>query len=185
METITTMSSDDAESLSIPSSERRDYVRLENAKVNLSRSPSECEWYKFVGVPLNNGTDEYPNGDIIGVLDRWVPLSPLHGRSWQQVSNALDQIDAGTGDGEYYSSAAQATRWAGDVLVRVLGLNREQAADQLQEWIASGVLIRDTYNSPSRNYGKTQRLTVGGEAKAKLKAALDGQSGYPPTVSGS
>jgi hypothetical protein len=185
METITTMSSDDAEAIGVPPAERRDYVRLENAKVNLSRAPSEAEWYKFVGVSLNNGNDEYPQGDIIGVLDRWVPLPPLHGKSWPQVSGALDELDAGTGDREFYSSAPQATRWAGHVLMRRFGMNDQQAVEQLKEWLADGVLFKDTYTSPSRNHGKAQRVRVDADGKARLKATMDADQSHPPTVSGS
>jgi hypothetical protein len=69
--------------------------------------------------------------------------------------------------------AKQATRWAGDVLKRRLGLNDPQAVEQLRDWTATGVLKKDTYTSPSRNYGKAQRVGVDPVDREALKRRMD------------
>lgn len=167
VETLTAMSEDDARALGIDPQNRRRYVKRDNAKMNLSAAPTQCEWLEFNSVPLDNGTDEYPDGDHIGVLSRWKQLSPLCGLSWDAVSKVLDMIDAGF-DREYYTPAPQAKRWAGNLLMMHLGLNKEQSKALIKEWRDAGILNTTTYNSPSGNYAPTTRLYVVPDGKSKL-----------------
>jgi hypothetical protein len=60
----------EAEHFGIDAGERRDYVRLDSAKVNITRHSKAATWFKLVGVPLNNGTPDYPNGDVVQTVER-------------------------------------------------------------------------------------------------------------------
>ena len=62
METLTTMTKDQATELGVPESDRRQYVRLENAKVNLSAAPADGQWFKFTGIPLAIAPTSIPKG---------------------------------------------------------------------------------------------------------------------------
>jgi hypothetical protein len=58
--TLTAMNEDEAKTFGINPEERTAYVRLDKAKVNLAPPARTAEWFKLVGVPLDNATDEYP-----------------------------------------------------------------------------------------------------------------------------
>ena len=103
METLTTMTVDQAKELGGPDCERRNYVRLENAKVNLSPAPADGQWFKFVGVPLGNRTPKYPKGDVIGVLTRWKPVDKV--MTWQQAETILNAFEQGDPNGMFFSSS--------------------------------------------------------------------------------
>jgi hypothetical protein len=81
--TLATMSDDEAKTFGIPESQRRFYVRLDNAKVNIAPPAQKAEWFKLIGVRLNNGTAEYPNGDEVQTVVPWAPpdtwANPIHG----------------------------------------------------------------------------------------------------------
>lgn len=152
METMATMTQDEADLLGIHKNERRQYVRLDNAKVNLSAAPTDCEWYRFVGVPLGNRTEKYPKGDIVGVLTRWKPTITL--LTLTQARRFFDVIDQGEplhndpSKKFYFTNAPQGAYWAGTVLMNLAQFTRERAIQQIKDWISSGVLTEDKYRHP-------------------------------------
>ena len=168
VDSITAMTEDEAKALGIDPTKRRSYVKRSNAKLNLSAAPDECEWYRFDGVSLDNVTDEYPDGDNVGVLTRWKALSPLLGLTWSDVSDILDQIDIGMG-GEYYTSDPKSkTRWVGALMMERLGLDDQQAKSLIKEWIKAGILAKDKYISQERHGQDTQRLVVRPKGRDEL-----------------
>jgi AAA domain len=186
VETLTTMTLEDAAILGIKPERRRGYVRLDNAKANLAAPPAEHDWYQFHSVPLTNGTPTYPKGDTVGVLMRWRPTSALHSVSWRTVEAMLDQIDAGTGGGaqvglpgtggigqEYYSSARQSTRWVGTPIMAHLGITAEAAVLQIKEWLATGVLMRDDYMSKSRSRQPAERIQSTPAGRDRLRRFME------------
>ena len=167
METLSTMTKEDAETLGVNDYERRSYMRLENAKVNLTAAPAEGQWFKLEGVPLGNRTEKYPQGDVVGVPFRWLP-QPVE-LSWSQIETTLNAIDAGCENGtEYYSSKHNSSRYAVDVIVSCTGLKRKQAKAMMDEWLAIGVLERDTYTS-KKSRAEVERLMVNQAAKQHLQ----------------
>jgi hypothetical protein len=148
METVVTMKPAEAQALGVAPGDRRAYVRVDNAKANLSPGSTETHWFKFTSVPLNNGTPEYPNGDRVGVLNRWTPMDAMHGISWEQLEQVLDQIDAGV-DGEFYSKAVQSKMYVGALMRACFKWDDRKVFAQLKEWLTSGLLTEDTYKSSS------------------------------------
>jgi AAA domain len=61
MYTLTTMSEEEAKRFDINPDERASYIRLDKGKVNLAPPARTATWFKLVGVPLLNGTAEYPS----------------------------------------------------------------------------------------------------------------------------
>ena len=165
METLTTMTKEQAEDLGVPFEERRSYVRLENAKVNLSPAPAEGQWFKFVGVPLGNTTAKYPKGDVVGVLTRWSFQEKV--LTWQEADTILNRIEQGDPNGMFFTAARQGEYWAGSVIMAVAGYTEAQATKTLKEWTNSGLLTRGTYTSP-----KTSKHAMKLEVNADLRNAL-------------
>jgi hypothetical protein len=71
--TLMQMSSKEAELFGIPDEERKLYVRLDSAKVNIAPPSRKARWFKLVGEALGNGTVERPEGDWIQVIEPWEP----------------------------------------------------------------------------------------------------------------
>jgi hypothetical protein len=100
------MTTDQAKELGVPDTERRNYVRLENARVNLSPAPAEGQWFKFVGLPRGNRTEKYPESDIVGVLTRWKPVEKIV--AWQHAETILTRIEQGDPNGMFFTPTEQA-----------------------------------------------------------------------------
>jgi hypothetical protein len=55
--TLTTMNTDEARAFGIAEEERRLFVRLDSAKVNIAPPMANAKWFRLVGVPLGNATE--------------------------------------------------------------------------------------------------------------------------------
>jgi hypothetical protein len=168
METVVTMTKEDAEAVGVDQKDRRTYVRVDNAKANLSPGSIDIQWFKFTSVPLNNATLEYPKGDRVGVLDRWTPLDAMHGVTWTAMEQVLDQIDAGM-NGDYYSKAVQSQgMYVGRLLMDKFGWTDKKTLAQVKEWLDAGVLIEDSYKSP-KNQAKRNCVISTEKGREDLK----------------
>jgi RecA-family ATPase len=74
--TLTVMSEDEAKQFDIGEVDRRAYIRLDPAKVNVTRNAIKATWFKLVGVLLGNSTPEYPNGMRCRPSSRGHPRTP-------------------------------------------------------------------------------------------------------------
>ena len=61
--TITSMSAEEASTFGIHENERREYVRIDKAKVNITKSSGPANWFRLISVDIGNGTDLYPRGE--------------------------------------------------------------------------------------------------------------------------
>jgi hypothetical protein len=104
--TFSTMSPEEAETFGIPDEERRSYVRMDKGKVNIVPPARKAQWFKIVGVRLENATELYPNGDEVQTVEPWTPPAAFDALDTGTCNRILDAIDAGLSDGERYSSAA-------------------------------------------------------------------------------
>lgn len=66
--TIAKMSKEEAESIGVQPEKRHWYVRLDDAKSNITPPADNTTWFKFKSVSIGNGTAIYPDGDSVGVL---------------------------------------------------------------------------------------------------------------------
>lgn len=124
------------------------YIRIADSKENYSKPADKAFWYRLASIGLPNGTDEYPDGDNVGVATHWTPPSPFAGLDWGLVISVLGQIDRGMEDGYRYSSSRQATkRWAGNLLVEADN-TAEMAARIIAGWLDSGLLRNEEYHNP-------------------------------------
>lgn len=65
------MSDQEGDTFGIPAEERRLYVRLDSSKVNIAPPSGEATWFKLIGVWLENGTPDYPQGDEVETVISW------------------------------------------------------------------------------------------------------------------
>jgi hypothetical protein len=110
--TLTAMSEEEAKMFGIAEGDRRGYVRLDPAKVNIAPNSQKATWFKLIGVPLNNCTDDYPNGDEVQTVESWSPPETWADISTATITAILTEIDGGIriDKGQrYYSDAPKAT----------------------------------------------------------------------------
>lgn len=148
MYTISPMSSEEAEKMGIPDKDRRQYIRHDEAKSNMAPMAGEAAWLKLVSVPIDNATDEYPDGDWVQVVEPHAPISPWEGIEWTAIEKIMDMIEAGPSPGEFYAAPRQSKeRWAGHAVMAVTGLPDGLAAQVLDQWKGNGVLETGSYAS--------------------------------------
>ena len=140
--TLTPMSSKEAEQFEISEEERKQYIRVDPAKVNLAKSAGSTQWFKLVGVQLGNASTLYPNGDEVQTVEPWTPPDTLSDLSTDLINRILVDIDNGLRDGNLYTDAARAgDREAWRVVVKVAPHKSEaQAREIIRTWVKDGLL---------------------------------------------
>jgi AAA domain len=159
--TLAAMAEEEAKTFGIPEGERRSYVRLDSAKVNIARHAGKATWFRLVNVRLENGTEMYPNGDEVQTIEPWTPPDTWAGTSSADLNAALTDIEAGLLNGQRYSHAnAARERAAWTVVQRHLPSKTEgQCREMVRTWIKNGVLYLEDYPDPiTRNARKGLRL---------------------------
>jgi hypothetical protein len=148
--TLTTMTPEEARGFDIKEAERRGYVRYDDAKTNLAPA-GETQWFRLVGVRLDNATQDYPNGDSIQAVEAWTPPDAWKGISVVIANEILDTIDAGLSDGERYTDHGGGNRSAlGAVKSHVPDKTDAEAKTIIRKWLETGVLERRKYESPAQ-----------------------------------
>jgi hypothetical protein len=149
---LTTMTAEEAQTFGIPEGERRLYVRMDAAKVNIAAPSGAATWFKLVGVSLRNGDDTYPHGDTVQTVEPWTPPD-----TWAAISNALANeiltaIDKGLPNGRRYSAHNQATDTAAWRVVQAHAPDKTepQAREIIKTWIKKCVLVTEPYHDPMR-----------------------------------
>jgi hypothetical protein len=150
--TLTPMASDEAQSFGILDEDRKAYVRLDKAKVNLTRSSGACKWFKLVGVRLDNGNSDYPSGDEVQTVEPWTAPDTFDGLDTAGINQVLNRIERGLPDGERYSAAKQAKSRAAWRLIREVATDKPEAACKkiIGLWLQSGLLVEREYHSEAR-----------------------------------
>jgi hypothetical protein len=161
--TLTTMTDEEAETFGVEPGQRRLYVRLDKAKVNIEPPAEKATWFKLVGVRLGNGNEMYPNGDEVQTVEPWMPPETWAGLSSVALNAALTEIDAGMSNGQRYSDAPAASDRAAWVVVQrhCPGKTEPQYREIIRTWVKNGVLYRADYEDPiRRDLCKGLRLDV-------------------------
>jgi hypothetical protein len=153
--TLTPMSEQQGATFNIK--DRRPYIRLDSAKVNIVARSSTPDWFRLVGVEIGNGTDIYPNGDTVQVAEPWRPPDVWAGATVPGLNTVLDHIARGPVNdedkptGQRYSNAPNAAHDKAAWLV-VQEAYPEKAEGQCREiinaWLASGLLYAKNYDDP-------------------------------------
>jgi hypothetical protein len=149
--TLTPMSLEEAEIFGIPEEKRRLLVRVDSAKVNITKPLGAAKWFRLVGVPLGNATELYPNGDEVQTVEPWMPPDTWADLSVDLLNKILAVIDAGLPDGSRYTDAPRADdRAAWKVITGHAPTKTEgQAREVIKTWVKNRVLIRRDYDNPT------------------------------------
>jgi AAA domain len=165
--TATAMQSGEAANFGISDEQRKEYFRVDSAKVNITRGSKPANWFHLIGVSLGNPTTLYPNGDEVHTVEPWSPPDAWAGLSIATLNTILDAIDAGIRDedgqptGEHFSNAPAATDRAVWPIVQRFAPDKTegQCRTVIHQWLDNGVLVPKDYHSPSAR--KTRKgLTV-------------------------
>ena len=73
MYTLTGMDKEAAKLLGVNEDDRKNFIRIDSAKVNIAPPNSSTRWFKLIGVHLGNSTAEYPHGDVVQTCTVWEP----------------------------------------------------------------------------------------------------------------
>jgi hypothetical protein len=148
--TLTTMGDQEAKMFGISEIDRHDYVRLDPAKVNITRKSQKATWFKLVGVKLGNATGQYPAGDEVQTVQTWTPPDTWADLPTAALNAALAEIDAGMSNGQRYSDAPNAKdRAAWAVVQRHCPSKTEaQCREIIRTWVRNGVLYNKDYSDP-------------------------------------
>lgn len=118
------------------------FFRVYSDKQNLAPPLEHSTWYKLHDVAL-------PNSDQVGVVAPWVWPDAFDGVSTSDLRRVQTAIDAGT-----YRADPRADMWAGNVVMRVLGIDPAAPASKakarllLAGWIKSGALVQEAETDP-------------------------------------
>ncbi len=146
--TLSVMSEDEAKAFGIQSEKRHNYFRLDRAKSNYAPI-EEAEWFERHEIKLENGGEgEEPDG--VAVVWPWRPPNLWKEHNSTDLNLALDGISNGPEHGVLYTVTRQGggSRWAGNVLVQVLGVNDKQASTMIAKWKENGLLEEIEYTHP-------------------------------------
>jgi hypothetical protein len=146
---LSTMTDEEAKSLGIPEADRLQYVRMDDAKANMTPRATKATWFHLANVTLDNADQTYNHGDQVGVIEAWDAPDAWDAMTVMDANAILDRIARGPGAGELYTDSRKhpATRWAGNVVIEVLGYSQGQAATVIETWVRNGVLCPAEYKN--------------------------------------
>ncbi|WP_347265343.1 helicase RepA family protein [Nitrobacter sp.] len=137
---LNVMSAEAAKAFAIAESDRRAFVRIDDAKANLAPS-SAAKWFKLASEPLGNATADRPE-DFVAVAEPWTPPDAMADITVAHLLAVQKAIHK-----QALRESPQANSWVGHEIGRVLGLNsygdpdKQKIKNALRAWIASGALI--------------------------------------------
>jgi hypothetical protein len=148
VKTLTPMSTKEAETFGVKEDDRKQFIRVDNGKVNITRGSGAAQWFELIGVQLENGTELYPGGDTIQVAKPWKPPEIWSDLSDATLNQILDKIEAGLPNNERYSAGGAAKgRAAWRVIADMVDKTEEQAKEMIRAWLKTGVLEQREYHS--------------------------------------
>jgi len=149
MRTLFAMSQSDADKLGLDADERRLWVRLDEAKANLSLASGSARWFKRVSIIIANGEE-------VGAL---VPGDPnerasQENRSAEIESALFEAIRTAWKAGAPLSEQPRAKdRYAPGIVGKALRVAAETVADVLARLMGGGAIERALFCSKTKTYG--------------------------------
>jgi hypothetical protein len=147
MRTLFPMSERDADKLGLPPEDRHRWVRLDDAKANLSLSDG-AKWFRRESVTI-------ANGDEVGVLVPGDPKPQMASADFDAIREALlDAIGKAWNAGEPLSQRPQAKeRYAPAVVAREIGATVDDVETVLIRLMSAGVVREEVFNSNTKKRG--------------------------------
>jgi hypothetical protein len=158
---LSVMTKDDAGELFLQEEERRFFVRIDDAKLNMGPPAERAQWFKRTGVDLGNRGDfatDIGQGDQVGVLVPWT--QPEAGKvSVEDARKVLTEVghrwEAWHADksAEPFSSASNSDRSLTKYLRTTYRMKTSDAVSLVKSWLETGKIGQDEYNSTTKKLG--------------------------------
>lgn len=164
--TLTSMSEKERNQFGVSAEESRHLIRLDSGKVNILPPATDTSWFRLVGVSLDNGTSDYPNGDNVQTVEVWTPPNMWSDLTDDKSNAILDDIVRGLDDGSRYSSSPQAKKRAVWLVVQrhMPDYFEAKAKELIKTWEKNGLLKMEPYVDPNRRE-KQSGLVVDGKKR--------------------
>lgn len=149
--TLVAMTQDDAIKAGVPV--KGGIFHVADGKANMAPLREDARWFQITGMRLGNCTPEYPDGDWIGVCQKWEWPDAMEGVGEDELAQVKERIRGGE-----WRANEQSNQWAGHAIAEIftLGLgpsrkgdrtpeeeaNRARVRKLLKTWIAGGDLIK-------------------------------------------
>jgi|GEM_PF-5714257 len=165
MFTLLSMTKNDAEEFGIADDERHKFVRLDDAKQNLSeRSDGKGRWFRKHSYSLNNGTENQA-GDSVGVL-RPVYLKKQDGLpDADTCKEILKEVDEAWKEGKPFTYAPQAKasgRYAFSYFADKYNRKEYALRDLFERWARNNIIDFVVYDTRSgaKGYRKIGDINI-------------------------
>jgi hypothetical protein len=149
MRTLFAMSQSDAGKFGLDAEERRLWVRLDDAKANLSLASGSTRWFKRVSITIANGEE-------VGALVPGDPneRAPQEDRGAEIEGALFEAIAAAWKAGAPLSEQPRAKdRYAPAIVGKGLRIAAETVAEVLARLMGSGAVERTLFDAKSKTYG--------------------------------
>lgn len=149
MRTLFAMSQSDADKFGLDADERRLWVRLDDAKANLSLASGSARWFKRVSIIIANGEE-------VGALVPGDPneRAPQQDRAVEIESALFEAIRAAWNAGAPLSEQPRAKdRYAPGIVGKALRITSETVADVLARLMGGGAIERTLFDAKTKTYG--------------------------------
>jgi hypothetical protein len=124
------------------------YSRISGSKENYAPPPDKATWFRLASVSLGNGTNDYPEGDEIGVATTWECRPMFEGMDVNQLKAVFDALRT-TAHGP--SKQAKQTPWAGQPLKDIGRRSDREASKIVNGWLDNGVLLEGEHVNEQRH----------------------------------
>jgi len=147
MRTLFGMSERDADKLGIDEQERHRWVRLDDAKANLSLASPKAKWFRRESIVI-------ANGDEVGVLVPGDPMPEQPVDDQKLEAALLDAIAAAWNAGTPLSDQPRAKgRYAPSVVARITGRSSDDVLTVLMRLMTTGAVRNEVFDARSKMRG--------------------------------
>ena len=172
--TLVRMTPKEAARFGVSEEQRRAFLRIEDAKVNLSPAGS-ARWVRIVGVPLDNGAGYWPKGDFVGVAESWTPPTAQSG-----TGADLARVQAAlTASPRPPRADQRSPEWIGWMVARVMGLDTGGASmpkeDRTPDQAAALARVRAIVAGWVQSGGLVERQELDADTRKKHRFVFAGQ----------
>ena len=148
------MSPNEATNLGIEEERRRWYVRLDNAKGNLSPPAEYATWFERKSVELPNGGLNLGTGDQVGVLVPWDAPSADYLLTPHKATEILKEVEARwKGPIPFGDDYRSGDRYLVKHLMAKHDMAKAQARKVLNDWLKSGMVTREIHDAHAKKFG--------------------------------
>ena len=168
--TMLGMSAAEAGGFGVPEDDAGRYVRLANAKANMTPKARAEDWYELVSVPLGNtGVDPlYPSGDEVQAIVPWQQPKLMDGMDHAVMAAIFGRL--GDASVIFHEKDGNHRNWVGTVVMTLASKNRDQARRIIQLWLDSGTLVPTPYKTSKRE--QAMRVMLDASKAAAILAGL-------------